>query len=71
MEKNINAGKLDTYFSIKKEFIAEPYLMLEIFYMSKDICKLWLSPHNLLLETGRYVKQKSIPRSEEFVSIVL
>ena len=25
-EKNINAGKLDTYFSIKKEFIAEPYI---------------------------------------------
>ena len=30
-EKNINAGKLDTYVSIKKEFIAEPYLMLEHF----------------------------------------
>ena len=30
-EKNINAGKLDTYFSIKKEFIATPYLTLEHF----------------------------------------
>ena len=36
--------------------------MLEHFYMSKDICK--LCPYNLLLETGRYVKPKSIPRSE-------
>ena len=50
-EKNINAGKLDTYFSIKKEFIAEPYLMLEHFYMRKAICKLRLSAHYLLIET--------------------
>ena len=63
-EKNSNAGKLDTHFNIKKEFIAEPYLMLDHFYMRKDICKLRLSPHNLLIETGRYVKPQSIPRSE-------
>ena len=42
-EKNINAGKLDTYFSIKREFIAGPYLMLEHFYIRKVICKLRLS----------------------------
>ena len=51
-------------FSIKKEFIAKPYLMLEHFYMRKAICKLRLSAHNLLIETGRYVKPKSMPRPE-------
>ena len=62
-KKNINAGKLDTYFRTKKEFIAEPYLMLEHFYLRKAICKLRLSAHYLLIETGRSVKPKSIPRS--------
>ena len=47
MKKNINVGRLDTYFSINKEFIAEPYSMLEHFYMRKAICKLMLSAHNL------------------------
>ena len=60
--KNINAGKLYTYFSIKKEFIAEPYLMLDHFYMKKAICKLRLSDHNILIETCRYVKPKGLPR---------
>ena len=32
--------------------------------MRKAICKLRLSAHNLLTETGRYVKPKSMPRSE-------
>ena len=32
--------------------------MLEHFYMRKAICKLMLSSHNLLIETGRYVKPK-------------
>ena len=63
-EKNINAGKLDTYFSTKKEFITGPYLMLENFYMRKAFCKLRLSAHNLLIELGRYVKPKSIPCPE-------
>ena len=63
-EQNINAGKLDTYFSFKKEFIAEPYFMLEHFYMRNAICKLRVSAHNLLIETGRYVKPKSMPLSE-------
>ena len=30
----------DTYFSIKKEFNAEPHLMLEKFHMRKTISKL-------------------------------
>lgn len=57
-------GKLDTYFSIKKEFNAEPYLMLETFHVRKAISKLRLSAHNLLIETGRYAKPRSLPRSE-------
>ena len=32
--------------------------------MRKAICKLRLSAHNLLTETGRYAKPKSMPRSE-------
>ena len=38
--------------------------MLEHFYMRKAICKLRLTAHNLLIETGRYVKPKNMPRSE-------
>ena len=38
--------------------------MLEHFYMRKAICKLRLSAHNLLIETGRYVKPKSMLRPE-------
>ena len=38
--------------------------MLEHFYMRKAICKLRLSAHNLLIETDRYVKPKSMPCSE-------
>ena len=59
-------GKLNTYFSIKKDFKAESYLTLEQFHVRKAICKLWLSAHNLLIETGRYAKPRSIPRSEKF-----
>ena len=57
-------GKLDTYFNIKKEFKSEPYLTLDNFHMRKAICKLRLSAHNLLIETGRYAKPRSLPRSE-------
>ena len=56
--------KLDTYFSVKKEFNTEPYLNLEKFHLRKAICKLRLSAHNLLIEAGRYVKPRSLPRSE-------
>ena len=45
--------------------------MLQHFYMGKAICKLRLSAHNRLIETGIYVKQKSMPCSKEFVSIVV
>ena len=38
--------------------------MLQHFYMGKAICKLRLSAHNRLIETGIYVKQKSMPFSE-------
>ena len=64
MEQKSTDGKLDTYFSIKKEFTAEPYLMLEKFHLRKALCKLRLSAHNLMIEAGRYVKPKSLPRSE-------
>ena len=68
MKKNINVGRLDTYFSINKEFISEPYLMLEHFYMRKAICKLRLSAHNLWIEMW---SQKVYLAQKECVSIVL
>ena len=38
--------------------------MLMKFHLRKAICKLRLSAHNLMIEAGRYVKPKSLPRSE-------
>ena len=38
--------------------------MLEKFQVRKAISKLRLSAHNLLIETGRYAKPRSLPRSE-------
>ena len=64
-EQKSSDGKLDTYFSVKKEFNTEPYLKLEKFHIRKAICKLRLSAHNLVIEAGRYVKQN------EFVSTVI
>ena len=43
MEKKGADGKLDTYFSIKKDFKAKPYLALAQFHVRKAICKLRLS----------------------------
>ena len=63
-EEKSTDGKLDTYFNIKKEFKSESYLILDNFHMRKAICKLRLSAHNLLIETGRYAKPRSLPRSE-------
>ena len=64
MEKKGADGKLDTYFSIKKNFKAESYLALAQFHVRKVICKLRLNAHDLLIEAGRYAKPRSIPRSE-------
>ena len=61
MEKKGADGKLDAYFSIKKDFKAESYLSLEQFHVRNAICKLRLSAHNHLIETGRYAKPRSIP----------
>ena len=63
-EQKSTDEKLDTYFSVKKEFNTEPYLKLEKFHLRKAICKLRLSVHNLLIEAGRYVKPRSLQRSE-------
>lgn len=63
-ERSLVSGKLDTYFSIKRNFTMEPYLLLNDFHLRKAICKLRISAHNLLIESGRYAKSKSIPRSE-------
>ena len=38
--------------------------MLEKFHLRKAISKLRLSAHNPLIETGRYAKPRSLPRSE-------
>ena len=38
--------------------------MLEKLDVRKAISKLRLSAHNLLIETGRYAKLRSLPRSE-------
>ena len=64
MEEKGADGKLDVYFSIKKDFKAESYLSLEQFHVRNAICKLRLSAHNLLIETGRYAKPRSVPRPE-------
>ena len=59
-----NDGKLDTYFTIKQEFNAEPYLRLEKFPLRKAICKLRRSAHSLMIEAGRYTKPRNLPGSE-------
>ena len=72
MVKNLSYCKLDTsdpiqvdtYFSIKYEFCKEPYLNLEQFHLRKAVCKLRISAHNILIETGRYSKSRILPREE-------
>lgn len=62
--KNMLDGKLDTYFIVKNVFCREPYLSLEKFHLRKALCKLRISAHNLLIETGRYSKNKILSREE-------
>lgn len=57
-------GKLDTYFSIKRNFGMEKYLILDTFSHRKALCQLRISAHNLSIESGRYTKNKSIPRDQ-------
>ena len=62
--RKILDGKLDTYFSVKYDFYKEPYLNLENFHLRKVICKLRITAHNLLIETGRFSKSRILPREE-------
>ena len=52
------SGKLDTYFGIKKAFEREPYLCMSKFSLRKALCKLRISAHQLMIELGRYKKNK-------------
>ena len=52
------SGKLDTYFGIKKSFEREPYLCMSKFSLRKALCKLRISAHQLMIELGRYKKNK-------------
>ena len=61
--------KLNTYFTIKQEFSAEPYLRIGKFHLRKAICKLRISAHNLMIESGRYAKPRSLPRSERICKL--
>ncbi|MEW8546081.1 MAG: hypothetical protein AB2693_21380, partial [Candidatus Thiodiazotropha sp.] len=63
-DKKVNNGKLDTYFSFKTDFCKEPYLDLQDFHLRKAICKLRISAHSLLIETGRYAKKGSLAREQ-------
>lgn len=63
-EKGIKAGKLDTYFSFKTHFKAEEYLKLTKFSLRQSLCKLRISAHTLMIESGRYAKKQYIQRSE-------
>ena len=58
------SGKLDTYFSLKQSFCMEPYLSLVNFHNRRAICKIRISAHNLMIESGRYHKPKPLPREE-------
>ena len=61
-ERKMSDGKLDTYFSFKNDFCREPYLDLHQYQLRKSICKLRISAHNLLIESGRYSKKGSLAR---------
>ena len=58
------SGKLDTYFSLKQSFCLEPYLSLGNFCHRRAICKIRISVHNLMIESGRYHKPKPLPRED-------
>ena len=52
------SGKLDTYFRIKKSFEREPYLCMSKFSLRMALCKFRISAHQLMIELGRYKKNK-------------
>ena len=54
----LTSGKLDTYFSIKSSFEMENYLQVSLskFSLHKSLCKLRVSGHSLMIESGRYNK---------------
>ena len=58
------SGKLDTYLSLKQSFCMEPYLSLGNFHHRRAICKIRISAHNLMIESGRYHKPKPLPRED-------
>jgi hypothetical protein len=47
-------GKLRTYFTFKEHFIREQYTFLNDFKVRREICKIGISAHPLMLEIGRY-----------------
>ena len=54
-----DSGKLTTYFDIKDNFKMEKYLNIKKFQCRQILCKLRISAHNLLIETGRYENERN------------
>ena len=53
---NETSRKLKTYSSFKNEFIIEDYITLQPLKQRRQLTKLRISAHSLMIETGRYKK---------------
>ena len=52
-------GKLRTYSKFKKDLVLENYVLQFPLHIRRNLSKLRISAHNLAIETGRYIKDKS------------